>query len=150
TLEKISTNPGPDNDPVWSPDGATIAYVSSFVEKTLGDGTAIQHIGNEHLMLYDVATKKTRDASSSSFDNSPGQLRWSADGTSLLFSAGVKVAREVFAFDLATGKYTQLTHGRIATVGSVGKDAIALIMESSTEPPEIYIAENGPDTTTEV
>jgi len=144
-LEKISTNPGPDTDPVWSPDGATIAYVSSFVEKALGDGTAIQHIGNEHLMIYDVATKKTRDAASSAFDNSPGQLRWSPDGKSLLFSAGVKTAREVFAFDLASGQYTQLTHGRIASVGSVGKDRIVLVMETSTEPPEIYIAENAPE-----
>jgi dipeptidyl aminopeptidase/acylaminoacyl peptidase len=141
TLEKISTNPGPDNDPVWSPDGATIAYVSSFVEKPLGDGTALQHIGNEHLMIYDVATKKTRDAASSAFDNSPGQLHWSADGKSLLFSAGVKTAREVFSVDVATGKYMQLTHGRIATVGSVGAGSMALVAETSTEPAEVYIAD---------
>jgi len=141
TLEKISANPGPDRDPVWSPDGATIAYVSGFVEKALGDGTALQHIGNEHLMIYDVATKKTRDAASSALDASPGQLHWSADGKSLLFATGVKTAREIFSFDVATGKYTQLTHGRIATVGSVGKDAMALVMETSMEPAEVYLAD---------
>src|SRR5262249_6121265 len=90
-LEKISTNPGPDTDPVWSPDGATIAYTSGFVEaKPLGDGTAIVRVGNQHLMIYDVASRKTRDAASSTFDASPGELHWSADGKWLLFSTGVK------------------------------------------------------------
>jgi dipeptidyl aminopeptidase/acylaminoacyl peptidase len=145
-LEKISTNPGPDRDPVWSPDGGAIAYVAGFVEpKALGDGMALEHIGNDHLTIYDVATKKTRDASSTTFDNSPGQLHWSADGKRLIFSTGVKTAREIFSFELATSKYTQLTHGVIANVGSVGKDAVALVMETSLEPPEIYIAENAPE-----
>ena len=142
TLEKISNNPGPDRDPVWSPEGGTIAWVAGFVDpKPLGDGMALDQIGNEHLMLYDVATKKTRDAATSAFDNSPGQLHWSTDGKSLLFSTGVKTARAVFAFELATGKYTQLTHGRVATVGSVGKDRIALVLETSMEPPEVYVAD---------
>jgi dipeptidyl aminopeptidase/acylaminoacyl peptidase len=141
--ERITTNPGADGDPVWSPDGATIAYTSSPEEsKTLPDGTVPGRIGNQHLMLYDVASKRTKDASRRDFDLSPGQLHWLPDSKSLLFATGVKAYRELFSFDVAAGKYMQLSHGRIATVGSVVQNGVALIAESSSEPPDIYFGEN--------
>ena len=140
--EKITTNLGPDTDPVWSPDGATIAYASSpNTGKPLGDGIPLQRVGNEHLMLYDVATKRAKDASSPAFDLSPGPIRWSADSKRILFSVGVKTYRDLFAFDVATGQYTQLTRGLVAGLGSVGKDRIALVMDSSSQPDEIYVAD---------
>jgi dipeptidyl aminopeptidase/acylaminoacyl peptidase len=142
SIEKITVNAGPDRDPVWSPDGAAIAFVAGFVDpKPLGDGLALEHIGNDHLMLYDVASKKIRDVSQREFDASPGPLHWSADGQRLLFSTGVRTAREVFTLDLATLRYTQMTRGRIATIGSIRGDRVALVIETSTEPPEVFVAD---------
>lgn len=143
TAEKITTNLGPDTDPVWSPDGATIAFASSpNMGKPLGDGIPLQRVGNEHLMLYDVATKKIKDAASRDFDLSPGPIHWTADSKSILFSTGVKTYRDLFVFDVATGTYAQGTHGRMASIGSTGRAGIALVVESSSEPAEIYFAEN--------
>jgi dipeptidyl aminopeptidase/acylaminoacyl peptidase len=143
TAEKITTNVGPDTDPAWSPDGSTIAFLSSPNTGTpLGDGIPLQRVGNEHLMLYDVATKKTKDAARPEFDLSPGPLHWAADSRSILFSTGVKTYRDVFIYDVGTSNYTQATHDRLASLGSVGKAGIALVMESSSEPAEIYFAEN--------
>jgi dipeptidyl aminopeptidase/acylaminoacyl peptidase len=143
SAERITTNLGPDTDPVWSPDGATIAFLSSPNSGTpLGDGIPLQRVGNEHLMVYDVATKKLKDAARPEFDLSPGALHWAADSRSILFATGVKTYRDLFTFDLGTGAYTQDTHGRLASIGSVGKGGIALVVESSSEPAEIYFAEN--------
>jgi dipeptidyl aminopeptidase/acylaminoacyl peptidase len=142
SAEKITTNPGRDADPVWSPDGATIAYIASPNHAPpLPDGTLPAYVGNAHLMLYNVASHGTKDAASRDFDLSPGPLFWSPDGKSLLFSTGVKTARDVFAYDVITGTYSQLTHGRVASVGSVVKDRVALVMESSSEPAEVYLAD---------
>ncbi len=139
--ERITTNLGSDDDPVWSGDGATIAYTSAPTDaKPLADGTLASPIGNLHLMLYDVRTKQTQDASSQAFDLSPGALIWSADSRSLLFTSGVKTATDVFSYNLATRKYTRLTEGRIASLGSVSKDRMALVLQSSAEPPEVFVA----------
>jgi dipeptidyl aminopeptidase/acylaminoacyl peptidase len=141
-IEKISGNPGADTDPVWSPDGRTIAYLALPNEaKALPDGTLPSRVGVSHLTLYDVATKKTTDAANREFDLSPGPLHWAADSRSLIFSVGVKTYRDIFTLEPATGKYTALTRGQVSAVGSVAKDRVALVMESSAEPPEIYLAD---------
>ncbi|HWF85562.1 MAG TPA: S9 family peptidase [Vicinamibacterales bacterium] len=139
--EKITTNPGPDADPVWSPDGTTIAYSAAPNDAPpLADGTQPTYVGNDHLMLYDVGRRIVKDAASRDFDLSPGSLSWSPDSKSLLFSSGVKTARDLFAYDVKRGAYARLTHGRITAVGSMVHDRVALVMESSSEPPEIYVA----------
>jgi dipeptidyl aminopeptidase/acylaminoacyl peptidase len=143
TLDKITTNLGPDTGAAWSPDGKTIAYVSSPNNgKPLGDGIPLQRVGNEHLMLYDVAARTAKDASSREFDLSPGALHWLADSRTILFSTGVKTYRELFTFDVASGRYTQHSHGRLASIGSVGTKGIGLVAETSSAPAEIYFAEN--------
>ena len=140
TLDRITTNLGPDADPVWSPDGATIAYLSSpNAGAALGDGIPLQRVGNEHLMLYSVATGQTKDASRADFDFSPGGLHWTADSREILFTAGAKTASDVFGYSPADAKYGRYTDGKIARLGSIGKGGAALVIESSSEPGEIYL-----------
>ncbi|HTK28203.1 MAG TPA: S9 family peptidase [Vicinamibacterales bacterium] len=143
TAEKITTNAGPDADPAWSPDGATIAYLAQpNAAKPLADGTFPSVVGNEHLMLYDVRTKQAKDAARPDFDLSPGSLHWAADSRSILFTSGIRTARDLFSFDVATGKYTQASRGRIATLSDVTAHGLALVAESSSAPAEVYFAES--------
>ncbi len=141
TIEKITTNLGPDTGAAWSPDGRTIAYLSSPNSgKPLGDGIPLQRVGNEHLMLYDVDARTARDAAARDFDLSPGALHWLPDSRTILFSTGVRAYRDIFTFDVASGRYTQRSHGRVASIASVGPHGIALVAETSSSPAEIYVA----------
>ena len=140
TLDRITTNLGPDADPVWSPDGATIAYLSSpNAGAALGDGIPLQRVGNEHLMLYSVATGQTKDASRAELPLlALGELHWTPDSREIPFTAGAKTASDVFGYAPAAGTYGRYTEGKVARLGSVGKGGAALVVESSSEPGEVY------------
>jgi dipeptidyl aminopeptidase/acylaminoacyl peptidase len=142
--EKITTNAGPDASPRWSPDGRTIAYVSEpNTNRALGDGIGLQTVTQQHLMLYDVATKRSKDAASRDFDTAAGTPTWSADSARVYFAAGRRVYTEVFAYDLASAKYTKLTTGRNISLGNQSRDGsvVALIAESVTEPADVHVAD---------
>jgi dipeptidyl aminopeptidase/acylaminoacyl peptidase len=144
SIEKISTNAGPDSSPQWSPDGAVIAFTAEpITDKPIGDGTLPSYIGHSHLMLYDVAAKTTRDAWSSRFDVDINTPHWSADGKHIFFVAGRRAYSEVFRFDLASGEYTQLTKEKTLSYGSRSKDGkvIAVMMDSPTKPSEVHVTD---------
>lgn len=142
--DKITANAGPDASPRWSPDGRTIAYVSEAnTNRPLGDGIGLQTVTLQHLMLYDVASKSHKDASSREFDASAGTPTWSADSARVYFTAGRRVYNEVFAYDIASGKYSTLTTGRNISLGNQSLDGqvMALVVQSATAPPDVHVAD---------
>jgi len=144
SIEKISTNAGPDANPQWSPDGAHIAWIAEpTTAKPIGDGTLPSYIGHGHLTLYDVTKKTTRDAWSSSFDIDVNAPHWSADGKQVVFVAGQRSYSEAFRFDVVSGTYTQLTRERTLSYGSRSKDGkiIAVTMDSPQMPGEVYVTD---------
>jgi dipeptidyl aminopeptidase/acylaminoacyl peptidase len=144
TVEKISSNAGPDSNAQWSPDGTSIAWVAEPVTaKPLGDGTLPSYIGHSHLMIYDVAKKTTRDAFNASVDVSVNAPQWSADSRHVLFVAGKRAYSEAFRLDVASGQYTQLTHGKTLSYGSRSKDGrvIAVIMDTPQAPGEVHVTD---------
>lgn len=142
--EKITTNAGPDASPRWSPDGRTIAYVSEpNTGKPLGDGIGLQTVTQQRLMLYDVASKSHKDVSSRAFDLAAGTPMWTPDSARVLFTSGRRVYNEVFAYELASGKYSKLTTGRSIALGNQSRDGgvIAVIAESPIEPADVHAAD---------
>jgi dipeptidyl aminopeptidase/acylaminoacyl peptidase len=140
-VEKISTNAGSDGQPQWSPDGASIAWVSEpTTAKAIGDGTLPSYIGNSHLIIYDVAKKTLRDAWSREFDLDAGSPQWTADSRRIVFVAGNRTASDAFSFDLASGKYTQLSRQKTLQFGSRSRDGkvVVVTMDSPETPGEIY------------
>ena len=147
-MEKITTEPGPDVSPHWSPDGTMIAYQSEPNKwKPLPDGTQNQDVSNQHLMIYNVASKKIEDHSTKEFDVSVGSPIWMPDSKRILFVSGKSVYYEVFSYDLATKKYAQLSHEKMifARSNSGGLDraasTITFTMSTPTEPAEVYVSD---------
>jgi dipeptidyl aminopeptidase/acylaminoacyl peptidase len=94
-------------------------------------------------MFYDVATKKVRDVSRPSFDHSIGQGVWSPDSKRIYFNLGHRVWHDIFAYDLASREYVEITRNKLLTFGSFNKDgsAVAFTMDSDSEPFDVYVAD---------
>ncbi|MGE0463191.1 MAG: prolyl oligopeptidase family serine peptidase [Vicinamibacterales bacterium] len=141
TAEKISTNFGNDGAPRWSPDGTTIAWTAEpYNGPPVADGTAPSSITQSRLMLYNVAAKTIRDVSSPSFDTDVGAPQWTAEGNRVVFLAGKRAYTEAFAYDLTSGRYTQLSARRTIQSSSLSKDGrtIVVAMDAPDAATEIY------------
>ena len=108
----------------------------------IGDGTPRGTVGQAHVMVYDVATRQTRDATGN-LAVEPGALYWSADGRRLLFSTGDRAYANAFELDLGSGRATALTTKRTLQVGSFSADGsrVAFTMDSPTSPAEVFVAD---------
>jgi dipeptidyl aminopeptidase/acylaminoacyl peptidase len=145
-LTKVSANFGRDSRPQWSPDGTRLAWVMDpNAAKANGDGTPAGQVAQSRLVIYDVASRTIKDASSPAFDREVGSPQWSRDGTRILFSTGHRAYTTVFAYDLQTGRYSALTDKRTVQLGSQSRDGsvIAVTQDSPVSPTEVYVT--GPD-----
>jgi dipeptidyl aminopeptidase/acylaminoacyl peptidase len=144
-VEKISTDAASDGQPEWSPDGAFIAWVvQPAMGQPLADGTLPSPVNNNRLAVYDVTRKTIKDLGGRDFDLDAGAPRWSADGKSIVFTAGKRAYSEVFRLDPATGRYTQLTQQKTLQFGSRSQDGrvVAVTMDSPTTPSEVYVTDS--------
>jgi len=138
--ERIDGGADVQGTPLWSPDGRSLAFTTlRQTHPMVPDSMPFREIQNAHLVLYDVATKRPRDVSAG-FDNSPGALTWTSDGKSLYFTAGDRVYSSVFRFDIASGKYTQLTQREIVRGLSFDKNGnrVAMVIDSPMSAGDLY------------
>lgn len=143
-IEKLSTNFGSDTSPRWSPDGQSIAWTSEpYTGPPLPDGTAPGVTMQSKLMLYDVAARSVKDVSSPAFDTDAGNPVWTAEGNRVMFVAGKRAYSEAFAYDLTSGRYTQLSSKRTMQGASISKDGrtIALTMDAPDSASEVYVTD---------
>ncbi|MDP2055156.1 MAG: S9 family peptidase, partial [Acidobacteriota bacterium] len=143
-VEKISTNFGSDTSPRWSPDGKSIAWTSEpYTGAPLPDGTAPGVTMQSKLMLYDVAARSIKDVSSPGFDTDAGNPVWTAEGNRVVFVAGKRAYNEAFAYDLTTGRYTQLSSKKTLQGTSISTDGrtVALTMDTPDSASEVYVTD---------
>ena len=93
-------NPAWDTKGTFSPDGRTLAYLAMARPGFEADRFQV--------MLMDVATGKKRKLAER-WDRSSGELRWSADGKTLVVDAQDIGQHRLFGIDIATAKVTALT-----------------------------------------
>jgi dipeptidyl aminopeptidase/acylaminoacyl peptidase len=92
--KKITTNPGFDGNPVYSPDGKSIAYHAQLTPEYESDRWRV--------MLYDRSSGQSQNLSEK-FDRSANELAWSADSKTILFVAENETLQPVYAMAATVG-----------------------------------------------
>jgi dipeptidyl aminopeptidase/acylaminoacyl peptidase len=136
-LTQITTNPGADHSPTWSPDGKWIAFVSQTDVKAIDYAT-------QHLAIA-PSTGGEEKVLTLSFDRSVRQPRFSADGRSIYFIAEDDGTQNLCRIAVTGGEIARPIGGRL-NVGSysLGKDGtIAAQIGSLDRPDEIYFLPSG-------
>src|SRR6185295_2778548 len=93
-------NPAWDGTPRYSPDGRYLAYRTQQVPKWEADRFRIA--------LFDRQRSESRILTET-FDNTVGDLAWSADSRTIYFTADVKGRTPLHALDVATGAVRTLS-----------------------------------------
>jgi dipeptidyl aminopeptidase/acylaminoacyl peptidase len=100
-------NPGYDNDPQFSPDGALIAYHSMA-------GAGYESDKNRIMILNYSRSDSAIDATAG-FDNTTEAFTWSADRKTIYFLSPINATVQVFSYTLSAGKnakqINQITDG---------------------------------------
>ena len=106
-----ATNPASDSNPVFSPDGKTLAFSSQRIPGFYADTARLQ--------LYDLAAKKQRELSTN-WDRSVSGFVWAADGKGFYSSIDDAASRRLYYIDAKNGKPRAITQ-----TTSFGQPALA-------------------------
>lgn len=123
-----------DASPVISPDGRTLAYRAQKRPGFEADRFTI--------WTMDLATGARRELTGG-WDRSPGPLRWSADGRSLLATADDIGTTRLFRIDAVSGVATPLTRGGHVSAFDVSAAALVYAQDSLRGPAQLYALDNG-------
>ncbi len=146
-ISRVTTNPGPDQSPVWSPDGRFIAYQSSGYENHQADHlelTVIYASGGEPVNLtenFDYSVGGTGDGN-------PGWLPvWSPDGNSVYMAPFQETSRSLYRLSAGGGKEEEVLSddNYLFSDFQLSKDGSTWLFEgsSATSPGDAFIADRG-------
>ena len=130
--------------PAWSPDGRTLAYTILPQNHTArADSISDVQIGNNHLILYDVASKSNKDVYDAKADVSAGTPVWTPDGTRILFSTGERAFTAIYAYDVAAGKLSRVVDKRLIRGLSLSADGktVAFALDSPDAPADVHVSD---------
>ncbi len=126
------TNEGSDSNPVYSPDGKYIAYLTQVTPNYESDCLRVA--------LVDRRTQQT-SILSGAFDNWVTGLAWGHDGRTIYFTADVKGHVPLYSIDISTRTIMQVVDAQTIDAFSVGGTGIALVRRSVGEPRELWAAD---------
>ncbi len=98
-LRKVTNGGGPHTNPVWSPDGEKLAFVSA-------NGRPYSFYQNENITVMPAAGGKTT-VLAQNFDENPQLLEWNTAG--IWFGAAQKTSRGLFRLDPAADRWVPVT-----------------------------------------
>lgn len=121
---------GPDGNPVYSPDGRSLAYSQRTIYGFYGD--------TAKLIIRDRATGQVRDVTAG-FDRSVTKVDWTDDSSALYGSVDDAATQRVYRYDPKGKKPPQRVTqggGDVTDVDVAGKSIVAL-HQSISAPPEL-------------
>jgi dipeptidyl aminopeptidase/acylaminoacyl peptidase len=132
--KRITTQPGFDGNPVYSPDGKFIAYHAQLKPEYESDRWRV--------MLYDRQSGKNENLSEG-FDRSANELAWSPDSKTIYFTAENETQQPVYAMAARAGaEPKKIIADTYNTAISFSADGKTLVFErtSLTMPAELFAA----------
>jgi dipeptidyl aminopeptidase/acylaminoacyl peptidase len=131
--KRITTNPGFDGDPMYSPDGNSIAYHAQL--------TAGYESDRWRIMLYDRQAGKSTDLTAG-FDRSAHDLAWSPDSKTIYFTAENETLQPIYAMEARAGATPKKLLDGFNGAFSFSGDGSVLVTErtSLTMPTELFVA----------
>ena len=139
-LTQITTNPGPDRSPAWSPDAKWLAFVTQTDVKDMIYAT--------HHLAIAPSTGGEAKVLTLAFDRSVRRPRFSPEGRSIYFIADDDGTENLCRIAITGGEVARSIGGRLTVASySLSKDgAIAAQISTLERPDEIFLS-NGNDLT---
>ncbi|MBZ5541649.1 MAG: S9 family peptidase [Acidobacteriia bacterium] len=136
-LTQVSTNPGEDRSPAWSPDGKSIAFVSQIEPRLFQYAT-------KHLAVAPAAGGAAK-LLTLALDRNVSDPHFAPDGASVYFIADDDGTQNLCRIPVAGGEVTRPVGGRVMVNGyALAKSGeIAAQMATVTRPDEIYALSAG-------
>jgi dipeptidyl aminopeptidase/acylaminoacyl peptidase len=142
-VKKIVALPGPDDSPMFSPDGNQLAFRTAVAQP-------YYYYTNGHIAAVDLAAVEVKPATSpadvrdltSKFDENPQPIDWGQDG--VYFAAEQKTNAHLFRVDPASREIQRITSPDTLLLedASFTKDfrTVALITEDASHMAELYVS----------
>ncbi|PJJ54752.1 S9 family peptidase [Hymenobacter chitinivorans] len=121
---------GYDTEPVFSPDGSKVAWLSMATPGFESDRNGI--------VVYDFKTKQRADITKGS-EQAAANIRWSADGKTIYFASVIQGTDQIFAVPSKGGKVKQLTKGaqNYNSFELAGKDQVVANKTTISSPADL-------------
>jgi dipeptidyl aminopeptidase/acylaminoacyl peptidase len=131
--KNITTNPGFDGSPVYSPDGNYIAYHAQMIPGYEADRWQV--------MRYDRKSGKS-ESLTEKFDRSAQELGWSPDSKTIYFTAENETLSPIYAISASGGEPKKMVAEGFNSGPSLSRDGKLLAFErtSLTMPAEVFVA----------
>jgi dipeptidyl aminopeptidase/acylaminoacyl peptidase len=129
--EPITTRPGNDYSPAFSPDGQLIAYLSMETPGFEAD--------RKQLMVYEPAGRRHR-ALTGSWDVDVESFAWAPNSRSLVLEVDERGYHNLYTLDVATMRRTRIVSGGLNSNPQVSSDGsrVVFLRQSATLPPEVF------------
>ena len=150
-------NLGYDTNPVFSPDGKRLAWLTMKSPTYESDAVGI--------LVYDLETKKTSTLleAERDWDYSPNSLRWSKDGETLFFTADIRSKQALCSINSTIGarrkqngddgggirilkdNQSSFLHGEVAGSSANGGHLLLATVQSLSMPTELFLVDSSFD-----